>query len=115
MSTIEEWNIQYQNTVKALQEVNRLINERIVGIRGGQDRRMFSQMHLRNQKTLRTLLAEHEKLKQSLNMLSRGSLQPKETQFYASRLDKLYTELQNAQERVQMTDEQILDDGRFYP
>ena len=113
MSTIEEWNVQYSNAVKSLQQVSKQINDRIIGIRGGQDRRMFAQLNAKNQQTLRNLRTEHTNLQRSLNYLSRFDLQPKDVQLYSAKLDQFMTQLDELDKRSRMTETEIMGEARF--
>ena len=112
-NNIEEWQVQYENAVKSLQQVGKQINDRIQGIRGGQDRRMFAQMAQKNNQTLRNLRKDHSDLQRSLNTLARFDLQQKDVQLYTSQLDQFKQQLDELERRAKMTESEIMGEARF--
>ncbi|KAH7830720.1 Syntaxin 8B [Monocercomonoides exilis] len=112
MSTPEEWNIAYEGAMKNLQTTTRQVNERIVGIRGGQNRQMFATMHNRNIASLQGIRKQMQNLSASLDKLARGIIQPKEVQLYSSKLEKLRLGLEDTEKRSKMTEAEIIGEGR---
>ena len=105
-NNIEEWQVQYENAVKSLQQVGKQVNDRIQGIRGGQDRRMFAQM-------AQNLRKDHSDLQRSLNTLARFDLQQKDVQLYTSQLDQFKQQLDELERRAKMTESEIMGEARF--
>ena len=108
------WDSRLQDAYRTLQQISTQVDQRIAGIRGGQDRSVFVQLHSRNQQQLRALSREIDNLDQSLQTDLQESLASKEYQLYASRLDKLRQQFESVDKRARMTDSEILGEARFH-
>jgi hypothetical protein len=114
MSSIQEWMSFYDQTARSLQQTTKQVNERIVGIRGGQSRTLFTTMHARNTQALQGIRQNHDKLTQELERLSRGGLPPKDVQANAAKLEKLKLQLDETERRSKMSEAEIVSQGRFF-
>lgn len=113
MSAVEEWNVQFRGACQKLQSISSQVDERIRAIRGGEDRSKYALMHSKNLQGIRNLDAEVSRLSRSLDILSRGQLQPKDVQDYSQRLDKFQQQLRNVEQRAKLSEAEIVSESRF--
>lgn len=113
MTTVEEWNIRYNNDIRELQDVSKSVNDRIVGIRGGQSRGQYAQLHASNQRKIAELQDEVTRLDEMLNQLSRGMVLPKDIQIYYGKLERFRNQLNDLKSKCSMTEAEIIGGARF--
>ncbi|KAK2952767.1 hypothetical protein BLNAU_12235 [Blattamonas nauphoetae] len=113
MTSREEWDSIFEDASDNLRKTVRSINERIAGIKGGQDRKIFATAHTRNITNLSKLKNTINQLRSDLRTLEdSGRIQKKDAQVYGSKLTKLDNGVNEAEQKTKLTEAQILSEGR---